>query len=110
MYKQRHDRVTSIVHWNLLRCFNQPVSCNYWVQNPTAVVEDSAVNVLWDFNIYTNYHLLARRPDIFMLDKQQKMVQIIDIVVPLDSNVPMKEKESRRNIRTCLLIYLLYGA
>ena len=74
VYKQRHDRVASTVHWSLLECFNQLVSCNYWDHNPTSVVEDSAVKVLWDF---TDHRSLARHPDIVVLDKQQKMVQII---------------------------------
>ena len=30
MYKQRHDRIASIVHWNLLKHFNLSVSHNYW--------------------------------------------------------------------------------
>ena len=25
MYKQRHDRIANIVHWSLLKHFNQPV-------------------------------------------------------------------------------------
>ena len=29
MYKQRHDRIASIVHWSLLKRFNLSVSCNY---------------------------------------------------------------------------------
>ena len=29
MYKQRHDRVASIVHWSILKQFKQQVSHNY---------------------------------------------------------------------------------
>ena len=32
---QTHDR---IVHWSLLKCFNQPVSCEYWKHVPSAMV------------------------------------------------------------------------
>jgi len=60
---------------------------------PTAVVEDSFAKVLWDFNIYTDHHLTARRPDIVVLAKQRSSVQIIDIAVPSDNNVSMKERE-----------------
>ena len=93
MYKQRHDRIASIVHWSLLRCFNQPVSHNYWDHIPIAVVENSNVKVLWDFNIYTDRFLTARRPDIVVVNKHQKLVQIIDVAVPSDCNVSMKENE-----------------
>jgi len=93
MYKQRHDRIASIVHWSLLKRFNQSVSRYYWNHNPSGVVENSAVKVLWDFDIYTDRYLTARRPDIVVIDKCQKLVQIIDVAVPLDSNVSAKEVE-----------------
>jgi len=37
--------------------------------------------------------LAARRPDIVVIDKQTKIAQIIDVAVPADNNVSMKEKE-----------------
>ena len=51
------------------------------------------MKVLWDFNIFTDHNLTARRPDIIVIDKQTKMAQIIDVAVPADNNVSMKEKE-----------------
>jgi len=29
VYKQRHDRVASFVHWSLLKCYNLSVPPNY---------------------------------------------------------------------------------
>ena len=29
VYKQRHDRIARIIHWSLLKHFNQPASCEY---------------------------------------------------------------------------------
>jgi len=50
------------------------------------------MKVLWDFNIYTDHLLTARRPDIVVIDKLQKTVQIVDVSVPSDCNVAQKEK------------------
>ena len=74
LYKQRHDRLANIVHWNILKRFNQPVSHNYWYHAPSAVVESPKVKVLWDFNIYTDHVLAAWRQDIVVIDKHQKAV------------------------------------
>jgi len=93
MYKQRYDRVASIVHWNLLKCYNLSVPSNYWNHTPAAVVDSLDVKVLWDFNIFTDHHFTARRPDIIVIDKQTKKAQIIDVAVPADNNVSMMEKE-----------------
>ena len=56
-------------------------------------MKSSEVKVLWDFNIYTDHVLAARRPDIVVMDKHQKAVQIVDIAVPSDCNVTIKESE-----------------
>ena len=42
---------------------------------------------------YTDHFLAARCPDIVVIVKRQKMVQIIDVAVPLDCNVSAKEIE-----------------
>ena len=46
MYKQRDDRVVSIIHWSILKQFKQKVSQNYSDHTPT---EDSVIKVIWDF-------------------------------------------------------------
>jgi len=76
-----------------LKCYNLSVPPNYWNHTPAAVVDSPDVKVLWDFNIFTDHNLTARRPDIIVIDKQTKMAQIIDVAVPADNNVSMKEKE-----------------
>ena len=93
MYKQRHDRLANIVHWSLLKRFNQSVSHNYWDHAPSAVVESPKVKLLWDFNIYIDHVLAAWHPDIVMIDKHQKAVQIVDIAVPSYCNVTIKKSE-----------------
>ena len=98
MYKQRHDRIASMVHWSLLKRFNLSVSHNYWDHIPSAVVESSDVKLLWDFNIYTDHVLAARHPDIVVIDKLQNVVQIVDVAVPSDFNVTMKETEKIEKI------------
>ena len=83
-----------------MKCYNLSVSPNYWDHTTAAVVESSDVKVLWDFNILTDDHLTAQRPNIVAIDKQTKTTQIIDVAVPTDNNVSMKEKEK---IENCVL-------
>ena len=60
---------------------------------PSAVVESSDVKLLWDFNIYTDRVLAARHPDIVVIDYLHNVVQIVDVAVPSDCNVTLKEIE-----------------
>ena len=78
---------------SLLKRLNLSVSHNYWDHIPSAVVESSDVKLLWDFNIYTDHVLAARRPDIIVIDNLHNVVQIVDVAVPSDCNVTMKEIE-----------------
>ena len=48
---------------------------------------------MWDFNIQTDHVIEARRPDLFVVDKQEKSCKIIDFVVPGDRRVEEKEKD-----------------
>ena len=47
----------------------------------------------WDFSIQTNHQLEHKRPDLAEVDKQQAVCQIIDVAVPGDARVELKEKE-----------------
>ena len=50
--------------------------------------------ILWDFNVYMDRHISARRPDIVYIDKNAKVASVIDIAVSDDHHV--KDKENRK--------------
>ena len=92
-YKRRHDKVAALVHWNLLRHHGIP-SCKHWYEHqPERVTETNNCKILWDFNVQTDKIIDARRPDIIRIDKDKRTAQIIDIAVPIDRNVTVKEIE-----------------
>ena len=70
MYKQRHDRIRKIIHWSILKHFNNTVSHNYWDHVPASVVETNNTKVLWDFKIYIDHFITARCPDIVVIDNE----------------------------------------
>ena len=47
----------------------------------------------WDFSIQTDHQLEHKGPDLVEVDKQQAVCQIIDVAVPGDARVELKEKE-----------------
>ena len=51
------------------------------------VTETEEVKILWDHKIPT------RRPDIVVLDKETRTVQIIDVAVPANGNIKDKDLE-----------------
>ena len=61
------------------------ISQKVWLKN-------DKVKILWDFNIYVNWFLEAKGPDTVVVDKEEECV-IIDIPVPADQNIEVKETE-----------------
>ena len=56
-------------------------------------MENEDAKLLWDFNIYTDHVLTARRPDIVVLKKKEGECLLIDIAIPGDVRVEEKEDE-----------------
>ena len=51
------------------------------------------VTILWDFPIGTDRTIQVNRPDIAIKHNQSKTCQLIDVSVPSDSNIFVKEFE-----------------
>ena len=69
------------------------MSHNYWDHVNAFAVENNDMKVLWDFDICIDHLLTASCPDIVVINKLQKTVQIVDASVPSDCNVAQKECE-----------------
>ena len=89
-YKERHDKN---IHWHLCGKYGIERTETWWSHEPEAVVENQDVKILWDFNVYTDRKITARRPDIVMIDKTRKTAKLIDVSIPADRRIDEKEKE-----------------
>ena len=68
------------------------VEAAHWYEHhPPAVVEQGNVNVLWDFPINTDRTIKANRPDIIVKDRLEKTCLLIDMRVPSDRIIAVKE-------------------
>ena len=48
---------------------------------------------MWDFGIQTDHVIEARRPDLFLVNKKERICKIIDFAVLGDTRIEEKEKE-----------------
>ena len=83
-YKRRHDKVATAVHWGILKTNNLPHLKHWYEHKAEAVMENEKVEILWNFNIYVDKLINARRPDIVVIKKDLKECYIIDIAIPGD--------------------------
>ena len=65
-----------------------------WYEHaPDSVSENDEVKLLWDVNIQCDHVIEARRPDIVVVNKQERKYTIIDIAVPADKRIGETENE-----------------
>ena len=56
-------------------------------------MEDERIKILWDVCIQCDHVIEARRPDIVIINKDDKTCLIVDIAIPGDSRLNEKEGE-----------------
>ena len=65
----------------------------WYEHQPKGVVETDSAKILWDFNVQTDNEIQARRPDIVIHDKSNKICFIIDVAIPDDASVPQRSRK-----------------
>ena len=79
-YKERHDKVTSMLHCKLCKKYNLPTADKWWEHKVDKVLQKEDVKVLVDFKIQTDKHRAHNISDITVVEK--KRVWIIDMAIP----------------------------
>ena len=51
--------------------------------------------LLWDFDLQTDHLILARRPDLIMINKKKRICKIVDFAVPADHRIKLKVSEKK---------------
>ena len=46
------------------------------MHNPTPVLENDTHKLLWDFGIRTDHLISARRPDLMIINKKKKKIEL----------------------------------
>ena len=92
-YKGRHDGLAKAVHQCLCRKYGLEVIDKWYEHVPGKVRESEKVKILLDFRIHTDHQLEHKSSDLVEVDKQQAVCRIIDVAVPGDARVELKEKE-----------------
>ena len=92
-YKRRHDNVAKKIHWDLCKRHDLEHHLKWYDHIPEGAIENDKIKLLWDINIQCDNVIEARRPDIVVIDKKERVCLIVDIAVPSDRRVEEKEQE-----------------
>ena len=81
------------VHWILCKKFEIECEDRWFLYQQYPVVENDKCKILWGFAIQTDKEIEHWRPDIVVIDKKKRECKIINIAVPGDQNIKVKELE-----------------
>ena len=67
----------------------------WYMHNPASVLETETHKLLRDFDIQTDHLILARWPDLIIINQKKRTCKIVDFAVPADHRVKLKENEKK---------------
>ena len=94
-HKTKHDWMGKVIHWELCNKFEFDHMNKWYMHNPAAVLENKIHKLLWDFNIQTDHLISATRPALIIINKKKRTCKIVDLAVPVDHCVQLKESEKK---------------
>ena len=76
-----------VVHWKLCEKYHLEKKDKWYEHVPDSVSENNEVKLLWDMNLQCHHVIEDRRPDIVVVNKQERKCAIVDIAVPGDKRL-----------------------
>ena len=92
-YLRHCNNVCQYIHLRLCKKLDLETTKNWYEHKPKGFVESGTVKLLWDFVIQCDREVIARKPDIVLIDKENQLTKIIDVAISGDGRVLEKERE-----------------
>ena len=65
-----------VIHWELCKKFKFYQTDKWCIDNPESVQENEKHEILWDFELQTDHLILARRPDLAIVNNKKKKKKV----------------------------------
>lgn len=89
----RHDRVAKIIHWHLCKRWTLEHADKWYDLEPSTVIENEDVKMLWDMKIQTDTKIEHSKHDIVVFEKKSRKCYLVDVACPFDTRIAEKERE-----------------
>lgn len=100
-YISRHDKAAAYLHWNICQDHDIEVIDKWYEHKPESVThnKDSKITIMWDMPVNTDRTITANRPDIIIKDSVNSTCKLIDMSIPSDRNIALKEIEKKKQVQ-----------
>ena len=89
----RHDRVAQVIDWELSKTCGFETTPNWYDHKPDSICDSKKYKLQWDFKIQTDQHMDNNKPDIVLLNKEERFCLIIDVAFPFDTRVGTQQRK-----------------
>ncbi|CAH3183362.1 unnamed protein product [Porites lobata] len=92
-----HNNAAGYLHWSICKDHDIEITDNWDEDEPETVIhnKDNNITIMWDMPVNTDRTITANRPDIIVKDSVNSTCKLIDMTVPSDRNIALKETEKK---------------
>ena len=96
-YISRHNNAAAYLHWSICKYHDLKITDKCYQHTPETVMhnKDNNLTITWDMPVNTDRTITANRPDIIVKDSVNSTCKLIDMTVPSDRNIVLKEIEKK---------------
>ena len=96
-YISRHNNAAAYLHWSIRKDHDIKITDKWYQHEPETVVhnKDNNITIMWDMPVNTDRTITLNRPDIIVKDSVRSTCNLIDMTVPSDRNIELKEVEKK---------------
>ena len=96
-YISRHNNAAAYLHWSICKDHDLKITDKWYQHTPETVIhnKDNNLTIMWDMPVNTDRTITANRPDIIVKDSVNSTCKLIDMTVPSDRNIALKEIEKK---------------
>ena len=96
-YISRHNNAAAYLHWSICKDHDLKITDKWYQHTPETVIhnKDNNLTIMRDIPVSTDRTITANRPDIIVKDSVNSTCKLIDMTVPSDRNIALKEIEKK---------------
>ena len=96
-YISRHNNAAAYLHWSICKDHDLKITDKWYKHTPETVIhnKDNNLTIMWDMPVNTDRTITENRPDISVKDSVNSTCKLIDMTVPSDRSIALKEIEKK---------------
>ena len=100
-YIPRHDKAAAYLHWNICQDHDIEAIDKWYEHKPQSVRHNkySKITIMWDMPVNADRTITADRADIIIKDSVNSTCKLIDMSIPSDRNIALKEIEKKKQVQ-----------